>query len=85
MGDIQGGSENSSGHFKRHFGSQITLKSVIQVHIQQMKPKLATKVSLITVCKGESSVHNQLFSIEERERGYLETRSRSNISGAYTY
>ena len=30
-GDMKGGSENSSGHFKCHFGSQISLKSTIQV------------------------------------------------------
>ena len=58
---------------------------------QRMKPKLATKVSLITlVCKGESSVHDGLFCrhhycTKERERRYSETRSRSNVSGAYTY
>ena len=28
---MKGGSENSSGHFKCYFGSQISLKSVIQV------------------------------------------------------
>ena len=47
-----------------------------------MKPKLATKVCLITVCKGESSVGYRIdcfadISTEERERRYSETRSRS--------
>ena len=55
-----------------------------------MKPKLATKVSSITVCKGESSVGYKIdcfanFRTEERERRYSETRSASNVSGAYTY
>ena len=52
--------------------------------------KLATKVSLITVCKGESSVGYKIncfadTSTEECERRYSETRSTSNVSGAYTY
>ena len=55
-----------------------------------MKSKLATKVSLITVCKDELSVGYKIncfanFSTEECECCYLETRSRSNVSGAYTY
>ena len=55
-----------------------------------MKPKLATKVGLITVCKDESSVGYRIdcfadIGTEDRERRYSETRSRSNVSGAYTY
>ena len=55
-----------------------------------MKLKLAAKVSWITVCKGESSVGYKIdcfadISTEEHEGRYSETRSTSNISGAYTY
>ena len=55
-----------------------------------MKPKLATKVSFITVCKGEPSIGYKIdcfanISTKECERRYSETRIRSNVSGAYTY
>ena len=49
---------------------------------------LATKLSLITVSKGwVVSTRSIVFShicTEERARRYSETRSRSNVSGAYT-
>ena len=43
---------NSLGHFKGHFGSQISWKSIKWAHMYQTKPKLATKLGLITVCQG---------------------------------
>ena len=46
MDNIQGGGRRFLGYFKRHFGSQISIK---QLHIYRLKPKFATKVSLITV------------------------------------
>ena len=58
--------KNSSGPFKCHFGSQIPLKSIIQVNIQQMKPKLATKVSLITVYK-KASLHNMIDCLAQHQ------------------
>ena len=73
--------KNSSGHFRCNFRSQISLKSIKQVHIQQMKPKLATKVSLITVCKTKRWVVSTLLIILPTSalRNYSETRSRSNV------
>ena len=56
-----------------------------------MKPKLATKLSLITVCnysvKGELSVHDCFphISTEEHTCRYSETRSRSNIVSVGEY
>ena len=56
-----------------------------------MVPILATKVSLITVCRGELSVHHDMINCfadirtEERARCYSETRSISNVSGTYIY
>ena len=58
-----------------------------------MKPKSATKVSFMTVCKivcnllklkGESSVHKRLF-FQHRAHCDSETRSRPNISGTYAF
>ena len=44
---MQGGGRKYLGYFKRHYGSQILLKSI---YILRMKPKFATKMSLVTVC-----------------------------------
>ena len=46
MNNIQGGGRKFLGFFKRHFGSQILIKLL---YIYRLKPKFATKVSLITV------------------------------------
>ena len=65
--------------------AQKKLKKVIVTAEKTIK---TTKVSLITVCKGESGYKIDCFaniSTEERKRHYLETRSRSNVSGAYAY
>ena len=50
---------------------------------------LATKLSLITVCKGRVINWYKIncfshISTEERAHRYSETRSRSNVSGTYT-
>ena len=55
---MQGGGRKYLGYFKRHYGSQILLKSI---YILRMKPKFATKMSLVTVCKRRIVVSHRLF------------------------
>ena len=51
FGNLQGGGRKFLGHFKYHFGSQISFRSLKRLYILWMNPKFATKVSFITVCK----------------------------------
>ena len=51
-----------------------------------MKPKLAAKVRLVTVCKGESSVGYMIDcfgDISSEEHCFSEDKSRSNVSGTH--
>ena len=48
LGNIQRAGWKFLGHFKRHYGSEISSESLKRGH---MEPTIATNVSLIAVCK----------------------------------
>ena len=74
---MQGGGRKLLGHFKSHFGSKISLKSIRQVHILRMKPKFAIKMSLVTVRKrwivSKRSVVLPTSAPRKRARHYWKT------------
>ena len=88
VGNCQRGGRNILGHFKHHFGSQISLEWFKQVYILWMKPEFAIKISLIIFVS--FSMQNApctivLPTLAHRKYTCCDLETRSNIKGACAY
>ena len=74
IGNIQGGGRKLLGHFKCHFESLISFKS-----IKRLNPKFATKVSFITVCKRSDFNTRSIFCRHQHCRRTVLLRNQIQI------